>query len=560
MRTTRYWRANQIGWGLRALIALHRSSAEVLDRQTDYFNIRRFAVLVVDARGSGASEGLRVSEYSPDEIADLGEVAGWAARQPWSNGRVGAFGVSYDGNTAELSAVPNNPVIRAVAPLYDDFDTMLGLERPGGVYDVGMIQNWSDIVGAMDRDNVCGIDKLTGWACWYTRQLVPGVKPVDSDRDGKHLREIVSQRHNPALTTSLAATEFSDDAFETSKGPLTLAQITPYGLRRQIESSGVSMLVWCGWLDAGTCDGSLSRYRNFKNPQQVVIGAFSHGGGYDVDPFLPLDKHRPPNPPLAEQMRMHAEFFDRLLRSDPPEPITPGVHYYTLGEGQWHDTAVWPPVGLENRRYFFAADHALVEQMPSQARATDSYTVDFSTTTGAHNRWQTQLGGGDVIYPDRAEEDTKLLTYTSAPLETDVEITGSPVVTIEMASTTSDGAVFAYLEDVAADGRVTYVDEGIFRAINRKIAPKPLPYVPLGPAHSYLRSDAEPMVAGQSAEIAFSMFPTSVLLHKGHRIRLALAGADVSMFERIPANATPTWTVYREKSRASSLAVPARTR
>ena len=165
-----------------------------------------------------------------------------------------------------------------------------------------------------------------------------------------------------------------------------------------------------------------------------------------------------------------------------------------------------------------------------------------------------------MIYPDRAEEDTKLLTYTSAPLETDVEITGSPVVTIEMASTTSDGAVFAYLEDVGADGRVTYVDEGIFRTINRKIATKPLPYVPLGPAHSYLRSDAEPMVAGQSAEIAFSMFPTSVLLHKGHRIRLALAGADVSMFERIPTNATPTWIVYREKSRASSLEVPARTR
>ena len=86
--------------------------------------------------------------------------------------------------------------------------------------------------------------------------------------------------------------------------------------------------------------------------------------------------------------------------------------------------------------------------------------------------------------------------------------------------------MFAYLEDVGPDGRVTYVNEGILRTINRKITTKPLPYVPLGPAHSYLRTDAEPMPAGQSAEIAFSMFPTSMLLHKGHRIRLALAGAD----------------------------------
>jgi uncharacterized protein len=198
--------------------------------------------------------------------------------------------------------------------------------------------------------------------------------------------------------------------------------------------------------------------------------------------------------------------------------------------------------------------------MPPDASASDSYTVDFSTTSGAHNRWKTNLGGGDVIYPNRTAEDKKLLTYTTAPLEADLEITGSPVVTLEMASTTSDGAVFAYLEDVGPDGRVTYVDEGILRTIHRKIATTPLSYVPLGPAHSYVRADAEPMPAGQSAEIAFSMFPTSVLLHKGHRIRVALAGADESMFDRIPANATPIWTVYREKSRASSLEVPARKR
>ena len=430
MQTTRYWRTNEIGWAFRALTALHRAPAELPDPRTEYFNNRRFAMLLVDARGSGASEGVRVSEYSPNEIADLGEVAGWAARQPWSNGRVGTWGISYDGNTAELSAVPNNPAIRAVAPLYDDFDTMLGLERPGGVYDVGMIQNWSDVVGDMDRDDVCGVFKFAGWKCWYTRQLMAGVKPVDSDRGGKHLRDIISQRHNPPLTSSLATTEFRGDTFETSKGLMTLAQITPYGLQRQIESSGVPMMVWCGWLDAGTCDGSLSRYRNFKNVQQVVIGPLSHGGGYDVDPFLPLDEHRPANPPRVEQLRMLADFFDRVLRSDPPEPITSGVHYYMLGEGQWHDTPVWPPAGLQNRRYFFAADHALVDQMPSPASASDSYTVDFSTTTGAHNRWKTNLGGGNVIYPNRAEEDKKLLTYTSGPLETDLEITGSPVVTL----------------------------------------------------------------------------------------------------------------------------------
>ena len=102
MRTTRYWRGSQWGWGLRALVALHQAEPQDLeDRQQAYFNERGFAVMVVDARGSGASGGYRPVEYAPAEVADMSEVASWAARQPWSNGRVGTFGVSYDGNMAE---------------------------------------------------------------------------------------------------------------------------------------------------------------------------------------------------------------------------------------------------------------------------------------------------------------------------------------------------------------------------------------------------------------------------------------------------------------------------
>jgi len=126
MRTTRYWRAPRIGWTLRMLVALHQASPpeELEDKQAAYFNERHFAVIAVDARGSGASGGNRLMEWSPAEVADMGEVAAWAAGQPWSNGRVGTFGISYDGNTAELAAAAGHPAIRAVMPLYDNFDVL----------------------------------------------------------------------------------------------------------------------------------------------------------------------------------------------------------------------------------------------------------------------------------------------------------------------------------------------------------------------------------------------------------------------------------------------------
>jgi len=199
--------------------------------------------------------------------------------------------------------------------------------------------------------------------------------------------------------------------------------------------------------------------------------------------------------------------------------------------------------------------------LPFVASGRDPYTVDFTASSGKQTRWHTQLGGGDVVYPDRPAEDKKLLTYTSSPLDTGLEITGSPVLTLEMTSTASDGAIHAYLEDVSPEGRVTYLDEGVFRVIHRKeVDPKSLPYEPLGPAHSFLRADSEPLTPGEPATIRFCLFPTSVLLQKGHRIRLALAGADASLFQRLPAEGTPTWNVYREARRASFVILPGKRR
>jgi len=555
MRTTRYWRGSQIGWGLRLLVALHfMNPSDLVDRETAYFNERRFAVIIVDARGSGASGGRRAVEFSPAEIADMGEVAAWAALQPWSNGRVGTFGVSYDGNTAELAAAVHQPAIRAAMPLYDDFDTQ-ALIQPGGVALRGFIEQWSQLVAALDRDDVCGSDAVKGWDCWKDRQMTPGVLRVDADRNGKRLAQLVRGHYNINVAEAVSKAEFRDDVVATTEGAIRFADISPYGLRQQIEASHVPMMLWCGWLDADPCQGALIRYRTFSNPQQVVIGPLSHGGDFDVDPFA--EKHLPPVPTREEQFKIEADFFEQTLRDQKPAKVESFIHYYTMGEGTWHTTKVWPPEGLAHERLYFGEGSTLTSNAPVTRDGADSYRVDFTTSSGTQTRWHTSLGGGDVVYPDRAAEDKKLLTYTSALLDADVEITGSPVLTLEMASTTSDGAIHAYLEDVAPTGRVTYLDEGIFRVIHRKeVDPRSLPYEPLGPAHSFLRADAEPMKPGEVATIRFSLFPTSVLLRKGHSIRIALAGADASLFQRYPATGTPTWSVYRERGRSSFLELP----
>ena len=72
-----------------------------LDFESLWANQAGYALVMVDARGSGGSYGHRIMEWSPDEIADYGEIVAWIAEQDWSNGKVGAWGTSYPGNTAE---------------------------------------------------------------------------------------------------------------------------------------------------------------------------------------------------------------------------------------------------------------------------------------------------------------------------------------------------------------------------------------------------------------------------------------------------------------------------
>jgi putative CocE/NonD family hydrolase len=153
-------------------------------------------------------------------------------------------------------------------------------------------------------------------------------------------------------------------------------------------------------------------------------------------------------------------------------------------------------------------------------------------------------------------QDEKLLAYTSQPLAEDMEITGNAITTIHLSSTHDDGILIAYLEDVAEDGRVTYITEGELRLIHRKPAGDELPYKSLMQFHSYLRKDGMPMVKGEIAEVKIGLLSTSTLIRKGHAIRVAIAGADKDSFARIPEAGNPKIAVSRNKNHASSIQFP----
>jgi hypothetical protein len=526
LELTRYWRSRENTKGQPV------DSLDGLDRA---FLAHDYAVVKVDVRGTGASFGHRVTEYGPDEVQDGRDIVAWVAAQPWCDGNVGAYGTSYSGTTADLLTSSQHPALKAVVVGWSDFDVYTSPARPYGLFAESLIRQWSDIVHRLDQN------EAGAWGA--------SVRRVQGDNDGALLAAAVAEHAtNVDVAAMVARATFRDQ--EPAGGGVSLLQCSALHWQPAIEASKVPMLVFASWLDSGTAAGALARLQQFRNPQHLVILASNHGGGVHASPFTVSGEPVPPVPSQQEQVQLRLDFFDQhLRRQDRGVASWPKVRYFNFGEEQMAATATWPPAGTANRTFWCDADHRLARSVPATGR--DDYDVDFGVTTGRANRWATQMGTPVFHLDHREAMDARLLLYTGEPLAADLQVTGTPVLHLWCAADRDDGAFLAYLEDVDADGRSRYVTEGGLRGLHRK----PAASGPV-PAHSFAAGDAMPLVPGEVCELAFALQPISVRLPRGHRLRLALAGADRDSFARVPAAGAVHWRVERGGEHATRLELP----
>ncbi len=556
LRATRYGRARKVTvlgrllWKLGVLkdAGLNRNFGPTMG--VPEFNRRGYAAVVVDGRGSGASFGSRRAECAPEEIADYGEVIDWIVRQPWSDGTVGAWGISQDALNIELVASLGKPELKAIATLYTTMDSQFTTAGFGGIYNRENVKKWADRNKVVDANKpACPPDNFR---CRFTNTVIfAGAKPVDDPRGSELLAEAVAARDNYDVLESWGTLLYRGDPL--GKSDLTMADIMPYGVRSRIEASGVPIFSIYGWLDAGLAFSGLAHYNHFNNPQVVLIGPFSHGGLFDADPYRPADT--PAKPDHDEQLRMVTDFFDDFVKGESPSKPERMVRYFTFGADTWRDTSVWPPAGLEPVA-FFLEEGATARVSPAGSGA-DTMNVDFSTGSGNLSRYRSIVEATDIVYPQRSADTAKLLHYDSDPMTTDVELTGSPVAKLFVSTTREDGAFYVYIDDVAPDGSVTYLTEGVLRGLFHKTSSRPGPYETFGVDRAYWKEDAEPMEPGKVYPLDIEMFPVSALVRKGHRLRFSLSGADADAMPRIPAEGpAPQVTFHRTESARSMILVP----
>lgn len=515
-----------------------------------------YAVVVVDMRGSGASFGPSHGEGDDIEGRDGFDAIGWIARQPWSDRSVGMMGGSYLAEVQPRVAAERPAALKALSMNVAFFDGPNGGYAMGGVYRAGWIDGWSTRVATGDNRTTTLAGPITNIAA------------VDDDPGQVELRRAIDEHRLGGDSTGYSSRmeEFKTLGVLRDRIPFidTYQPTGENNLRTivgRVNRSGIPALLFGGWHDIYPND-MLYWYANLSTPRKLIFGPYAHGS---LGPM-------PNDPRDLEQRRILSRetlrWFDRWLlgkRNGAEERAS--VHYglqRTPQRTDWYASAGWPPREAAYRDFHLSARTAQSVQsqndgslalQPDATPARQPWTVDYSTATGdLGTRWLLRK----VYEIEMASNDMKSMTFTSPPLQRDLQVAGIPVVRLMLSSENAkDADVYAYLTAVAADGSSRLVSEGILRASHRTLGKAP--YDNFGLPFPTSRSTDVARTAPLSltpVPLEFAMMAVGRVFHAGERLRLTISGADRDNTVTVEQDPVPRLGVHVGGDAASVLKLP----
>jgi uncharacterized protein len=482
----------------------------------------------VAIRGTAASFGRFHGLFAPIERKDISHVIEWLAKQPFSDGNIGMIGGSYQGITQFMAASQKPSHLKAIYPEVSTFD-FYDFVYPGGIFRKDLITYWAQMTHNIDLLN----------------QLIP----VDNDPMGVQLMHAIKQHEgNVNVIDQLNKAGFQDyytPSFSWLKN-------SPASLLKKINQAKIPVYISDGWYDAFISD-ALLWYANYDGPKKMLVGAWPHNTNGAPKALANVRQKTTE----IEALR----WFDYWLKgihngimSEPP------IHYDILTKdylpNKWVSTKQWPPKEIAPIKLYLSKGHSLRKTISDKnAQVPDSYTINYTTTTGHNSRWGNVAGQGFINYNDLAYNDTKSLTYTSAPLKSNMTIVGFPIVTLYLSSSTNDVDIHVVLEEVDRQGFSHYLTEGMLRASQRKLSKAPWKNYGL-PYQSHKKADVQLLRHGQIVKLRFYLYPFSRMLHKGSRIRIAIMGADMNNTNTLIFSKAPVIKLYHDKQYQSLIELP----
>ena len=491
-----------------------------------YFLRFGYAVAYQDCRGRYRSGG-RFTKYL-SEAPDGFDTIAWLLRQPWCDGRVGTFGLSYGAHTQAALGCLDPPGLKAQFLDCGGFSNAYrsGI-RHGGAFDL----------------------KQATWA--YRNALAdardPAVKAaLEAEDIGAWFRRLPWHKGDSPLK---AAPEYEDTLFEQwSHGVFDDYWKQPgiYAEGFREGYADVPIVHFSGWYDPY----ALTAVENYaglskakKSPMQLILGPWTHGerssshaGEVEFGPLAPVDGN------LAEDFfALRRRWFDRsikgLLNGVEKEPA---VRIFVMGGGsgrrngegrleaggRWRAAARWPLPQTRWTRLYLEAAGALAWAPPQTERAFIDYAFDprdpAPTRGGALSSGEPVMEAGAFdqnAFPFRPD----VLVFATPPLERDLEIAGPIALRLWIASDAPDTDFTAKLVDLYPPSRddprgfAMNLCEGLLRLRYRDSWERPAPLVP-----------------GDVYGITIELFPVANLFRRGHRLRLDVSSSNFPHFDVNP--------------------------
>jgi len=457
-----------------------------------YLTERGYAYCRMDVRGTGSSEGVALDEYTEAETRDGYDAVEWLAAQAWCTGHVGMWGLSYGGFTSLQVATLRPPHLRAIVPIQATDD-----RYTDDVHYVG---------GAMT------VSELAQYA---VAQVATNAMPPDPEAWGGGWRERWRERLEATPPWLL------EWARQQRDGPYWRRGSVAPGYER-IEAA---ILQFGGWMDEYV-DAALRIQARCTRAaaRRTIVGPWVHG----------LPDHAYPGPNvdwLGEMIR----WFDRWLKgiengveAEPPltwfqREFTPPERFPARLNGEWRAVTAWPSGDSSRVLSLDGGEEPGRGRLVTEAAGASGRDDLIHRPTAGARAGSLCWGGGhppNGLAVDLRAEEPNGPVYTSPPLGEPLDVLGPPVVFLWLRSSEPVAHIVVRLGDVAPDGAVEQVSEGI-----------------LNLTHRDSHADPSPLVPGQDHEVRIALRAAGHRFLPGHRLRLSLASAHWPVIWPSPGDA-----------------------
>jgi putative CocE/NonD family hydrolase len=442
-----------------------------------------FHVLLQSCRGTFRSGG-KFDPFRGEREDGLATLA-WLKQQHWFNGELATYGTSYSGFTAWAVASQADSTLKALSTQITgaDFRSML---YPGNALALEVFVGWMSTVQAQQGSlwryflNTLGSTRKRQRACWHLPLME--LDEVLFGTPIAYWREWLSH-------------EQPEDAWWASSD----------AHERVYEISAPNHLVG-GWYDF-MLPSLLRDYQALAQAGHrpyLTIGPWTH---FDTGVSM-----------LG--MREAVAWFRAHLLGDRSRLRSSPVRLFVRGAGDWRDLEAFPPATMHQHLWYLQPGSGLANMVPP-ASEPDHYRYDPARPTpsvgGAARSFATGPGSQDNR-PLEARPD--VLTYTSAPLERDMEVMGPVSADLFVRSSLSHTDFFVRVTDVEPRAASLNVCDGLQR---------------LFPSQAAQEGDG-------CLKVHIELFPTAYRFRRGHRVRVQVSSGAFPRFARNLGSGEPLST------------------